>query len=67
MPGTSSLDDCQDVVLLHDEILFALELHLGARILAEEDLIALLHLHGDELALLGSAAFADGDDLGEFV
>src|SRR5688572_22012965 len=41
------LQDAQDVVLVHDQVLLALELQLAAGILAVEDLVAGLHVHGE--------------------
>ena len=52
------LDDCQNIVLLHDEVIGAVDLNLLPGILAVEDLIARLDLHFD----LRSTG-ADGDDL----
>src|SRR5262249_38779333 len=52
-----------DVAFLHDEVLGALDLHLGAGPLAEQHPVADLHVDRDELAALVAAARADGDDL----
>ena len=38
----SRAEDAEDVLLLHDEVLLAVQLDLAAGILAEEDSIALL-------------------------
>src|ERR1700722_18920200 len=52
----------EEVVLAQDHVLFAVELHFGPRVLAEEDAIALLHVERAELAVLERLAVADGDD-----
>src|SRR3990172_5599506 len=57
------LADAEDVVLADDEVLLALELDLGARVLVEEYPVALLDLERLELAVLEHLALADGDDL----
>ena len=57
------LDDREDVVLAQDDVLFAVELDLGARVLADEDLVAVLDVERAELAVLEDLAVADGDDL----
>ena len=41
----------------------AVDLDLGAGPFAEQDLVALLHVEGDDLAVLVARAGADGDDL----
>src|SRR6476660_10327435 len=56
-------DDAHDVGLLHDQEILAVENDLGARPLAEQNLVAGLHVRGDDLAGLVAAAGADGDDL----
>ena len=43
-------------------MLLAVELHLGARVLAEEDAVARLHVERADLAVLEHLAVADGDD-----
>ena len=45
------LEDSQDVVLAHDHVLLAVELHLAARVFAEQDLVPSLDLDGDKLAV----------------
>src|SRR5712672_3383868 len=63
-PGAmSSGDDAHDVGLLHDQEILAVEHDLGARPLAEQNVVAGLHVRGDDLAGLVAAAGADGDDL----
>src|SRR6185437_10968359 len=61
--GDAALDDAHDVGLLHDQEFLAIELHLGARPLAEQDPVAFLHIERDDLALLVARAGTDGDDL----
>src|SRR6266481_2096509 len=57
------VEDSQDVVLAHDHVLLAVELHLAARVLAEQDLVAGPHFDRGKLALVGVLALADGDYL----
>jgi hypothetical protein len=61
--GDGLVDDAHDVGLLHDQEFFAIEFHLGARPLAEQDAIAGLHLEGDDLALLVAGPWTGSDDL----
>jgi hypothetical protein len=56
-------DYAHDVGFLHDQELFALNLHLGARPFAEQDAVADLEIDRNELPGLVAAARADGDDL----
>src|SRR5215207_7054655 len=58
-----AFEDAHDVGLLHDQELLAVELHLGARPLAEQDAVAGLHVERAELALVVQRAGADGDHL----
>jgi hypothetical protein len=58
-----TLEHAEDVGLMHDEELLAVDLHLAAGILAEQNLIAHLDVEGDALATFIALAFADGDDL----
>src|SRR3712207_8397744 len=62
---TLSLHDALPIYvgLLHDEELFAVELHLGARPLAEQDAVAGLHVQRAQLALVVQGAGAGGDHL----
>src|SRR5262249_49614094 len=60
--GSAALDDAHDVGLLHDQQLLAVDLHLGARPLAEQDAVAGLDVDRDELAALVTTAGTDGDD-----
>src|ERR1700737_3807194 len=57
------VEDPQDVVLAHDQMILAFEHNLAARVLAEENLIARLYFDRDKLAVLAVLALADGDDL----
>src|SRR5688572_27132527 len=59
-PLGSLLQDAEDVVLAQDERLFPVDLHLGARVLAEEDAIALLDVELPDAAVLEDLAVADG-------
>src|SRR5713101_7422125 len=54
------VEDSQDIVLAHDQMVFAFELYLAARVLAEQDLVAGLYFDRDKLALVGVLALADG-------
>src|SRR5689334_1100845 len=56
-------DHAHDVGLLHDQEVVAVELHFGARPLAEQHAVAVLQIHRDQLAGLVAAARAHGDDL----
>src|SRR3569832_2035268 len=56
------LDDRQDVVLAQDQVLDAVDLDVAARVLAEQDLVAGLHLELAKRAVLLDLAVADGDD-----
>src|SRR5262245_1573803 len=60
---TLLLQHPHDVALLHDEELLPVDLHLGARPLAEQDLVALLYVERDELPGLVAGARAGSDDL----
>src|ERR1017187_9004311 len=58
------LDDGQHFVLAEDQMLFVIDLDLGAGVLADEDPVALLDVQRELLAILVDLALADGDDLG---
>src|SRR5581483_6714450 len=58
-----TFEDSHDVAFLHDQVLDAVELDLGAGPLAEQDAIAGLDVERDERALLVASARTDGDDL----
>src|SRR5580693_994441 len=55
-------DDTEDVALLHDEEVLAIDLHFGTRPLAEQNAVARLDVEGNQLARLVAGAGADGDD-----
>src|SRR5215472_7608885 len=61
--ASSGLDDAEDVFLTQDEVLLAVDLDLGPRVLAEQDAVARLHIEGDDLAVLVHLPLAHGDDL----
>src|SRR6266851_4007732 len=56
-------DDGEHVLFPQDQILLVVQLDLGARVLAEEDLVAGLHVQGDLLAVLVHLPAPDRDDL----
>src|ERR1700735_1387683 len=56
------LEDAEDFFLAHDEEVFAVELDLGAGVLAEQDRVASLDVEGENLAFVVGLALADGDD-----
>src|SRR5215475_1905753 len=58
-----TLEDSHDVAFLHDQILDAVELDLGAGPLAEQDAVAGLDVESDELAVLIAGARTDSNDL----
>src|SRR5579863_535568 len=58
----SALDHAEDVVLAEDEVVLAVELHLGARVLAEEDVVPLLDVEVAHRAVLEHLAVAHRDD-----
>src|SRR5690606_18915123 len=60
--GCSSVDHREDVVLAQTQLLRSFALDLGPAVLAEEALVALLHLERRDLAVLADAAVADGLD-----
>src|SRR5271169_4620698 len=60
--GGLALDNAHDVGLLHDQELLAIELHLGAGPLAEQDAVVRLDVERDQLPGLVAGAWADGDD-----
>src|SRR5215204_6793257 len=61
--GERLLDNAHDVALLHDQEILAIDAHLGARPLAEQDAVAGLHVERDDLAALVAGARTGGDDL----
>src|SRR5687767_7435919 len=61
-PSMKSADDSQNVGFLHDDEVFAIDLDLGARPFAEQDLVAGLDVERSDLAVVGASARSDGDD-----
>src|SRR5262245_8908004 len=59
----SLLDDAEDVVLAQNQMLFAVDLHFGTRVLTEQDRVTGFHVELSDLAVLEHFAVADGDDL----
>src|SRR5262250_3507617 len=55
------LEHGEDVFLAQDDVFLSVELDLRARVLAEEDAVALLHLDGAHGPVVEDAAAADGD------
>src|SRR6516162_2527741 len=53
----------EDLFLAQDHVLRAVDLDVGAAVLADQDAVALLDLGRDALAVLGEAAGPDGHDL----
>src|SRR5687768_18355307 len=56
-------EDAEDVFLLHDEEVLAVQLDLAAGVLPEQDAVAFLQGVGAVLALVGDGAGSDGDHL----
>src|SRR5438132_11508695 len=61
--SSSAFDHAEDVLLAHDQMLFAVQLDLGAGVLAEENAVTRLHVERGHLALVVRFALADRDDL----
>src|SRR6266853_798340 len=57
------VEDSQDIVLAHDQMVLAFELDLAARVFAEQDLVAGLYFDRDKLAVFAVLALADGNHL----
>src|SRR5437016_9550075 len=57
------LENGEDVFLAHDEVFLVVDLDLGARILAEQDLVAGLHVEGNLLPIVADLSGPDGDHL----
>src|SRR6266481_4910337 len=57
------LENGEDVFLAQDEIFLVVDLDLGARILAEQDLVAGLHVERDLLAVVADLPGPGGDHL----
>src|ERR1700732_4889818 len=60
--GGGAGEDAEDFIFLHDDELFAVDLDLGAGVLAEQDAVALMDGQGEGLAFVVGAAFAGGND-----
>src|SRR5436853_5757253 len=58
----ASANNAQNVAFLHDDEILTVDLHLGARPFAEQDLVAGLDIERRDLALVGLGAAADCDD-----
>src|SRR5881628_736609 len=58
----ASANNAQNVAFLHDDQVFALDLHLGARPFAEKDLVAGLDVQRSHLAVVGASARTNGND-----
>src|ERR1700691_1564425 len=56
------LHDAEDFFFAHDEKLFAVELNLGAGVLAEENLVPRLNVEREDFAFVVRFALAHGDD-----
>src|SRR6266478_4815590 len=56
------VDDAHDVAFLHDHQVFAVELHFGARPLAEQHAVAALDVERVQLAILVARAGPDGNN-----
>src|SRR5215472_8107009 len=61
LAGGAAFENAHDVGLLHDEEILAIDLHFGARPLAEQDEVAGLHFRLYALAVLVERAGADRD------
>src|SRR5882672_553041 len=56
-------DDGENFLFADDQVLVPLDLHLGARVLAQEDLVTLLHVEGDPLAFVRDFSRSHRHDL----
>src|SRR6185437_15379622 len=56
-------EHAQDFFLAQDQQIFAIQLDLAARVLAEQDVVAFLHVERQHLAVFGHLALANGNDL----
>ena len=56
------VENPEDFVLTHDQVLFAIQLDVAAGVLAEQDAVADLHVERNHLAVFQALALADGDD-----
>src|SRR6516225_3067307 len=55
-------NDAENFFFAHDDEVFAIELDLGASVLAEQYAIAFFHSEREDLAVFVDFAFASGDD-----
>ena len=55
-------EDAQDVAFLHDQKVFAIELDLGARPFAEQDLVASTDIERRDIAIFGLGTGTHRDD-----
>src|SRR5881628_3733040 len=55
--------NAKHVILAENHVLGPVDLDVGAAVLAHQDAVTLLHLHGDSLAILGHATGPDRHDL----
>src|SRR5438105_15819241 len=56
-------DDLREHIgLAQDQVLVRSDLDLGSAVLGEDDLVALVQVHGDELSVVVPAPRADGED-----
>src|SRR2546426_1986832 len=62
-PRGSRAENAENVLLLHNQVLLAVQPHLAAGVLAEQDPVPRLDVEGDLLAVLGHLAVSSGDDL----
>src|SRR4051812_8144522 len=58
----ASANNAQNVAFLHDDEVFTVDLHLGARPFAEQDLVAGLDVQRSDLAVVSASARADRDN-----
>ena len=56
------IQNAEDVVLAHDEVLSAVQLGLAAGVLPEKDAVADFDVEGDQFAILEPLAMPDGHD-----
>src|SRR5205814_9495891 len=61
--SSSALDHAEDVLLAHDQMLFAVDLDLGAGVLAEQNGVAHLDVERGDLAVVADLSLAGGNDL----
>ena len=64
MEAAGLANDAEDIALADERVLLVAEFHLGAAVLADEDLVADLDFEGGDLAILALLAGAEGNDLG---